>query len=127
MRQQRCEVDLDELERQWREKAERELDAPGAGQIRRVRSTAADRSGQIEVTNRPGPRYRRPQRTVYASGGGGDKIAFAVCGDYQMLLFHLPVGVAAYAALVSKPGLCAAVSIDRGFCRFMGVRFSHRP
>jgi hypothetical protein len=45
MRQQRCEVDLDELERQWREKAERELDAPGAGQIRRVRSTAADRSG----------------------------------------------------------------------------------
>jgi hypothetical protein len=30
----------------------------------------------------------RPQRTVYASGGGGDRVAFAVCGDYQMLLFH---------------------------------------
>jgi hypothetical protein len=63
---------------------------------------------------------------VWASGGG-DKIAFAVCGDYQMLTFHFPVGNGdAYAKLIGKPGLAAFVSIDRELCYFMAVRFLHR-
>jgi hypothetical protein len=50
----------------------------------------------------------RQQRTVWASGGGGDQIAFAVCGDYQMLTFHFPVGKGdVYAKLIGRPGLTA--------------------
>jgi hypothetical protein len=70
----------------------------------------------------------RPPRTVWASGGGGDQIAFATCGDYQMLTFHFPVGSgAAYAALVGRPGLSAFVAIDREALYFISVRFRHRP
>jgi hypothetical protein len=68
----------------------------------------------------------RPQRTVWASGGGGDKIAFATCGEYQMLTFHFPVGNGnAYAKLIGKPGLSAFVSIDRELHYFLGVTFRH--
>jgi hypothetical protein len=70
----------------------------------------------------------RQHRTVWASGGGGNQIAFAACGDYQMLTFHFPVGKGdVYGKLIGRPGLAAFVSIDRELCYFMGVRFLHRP
>jgi hypothetical protein len=71
--------------------------------------------------------WRTAHQTVWANGPDEDRIAFAAAGDDLSLRFHFQPGVAAYGKLVGKPGLRAVVSIDRGFCRFMGVRFSHRP
>jgi hypothetical protein len=70
------------LERQWREKAEREL----------AEMLQASNSSYLPC----------------ASGGGGDKIAFAVCGDYQMLLFHLENG----KALIPRDQISAVVDDD---------------
>ena len=68
----------------------------------------------------------RPHRAVWASAPGGDRVAFAVPGDNQTLLFHFPAGEPVYQSLVSKPGLTASVTLDRSTCRFLSVRFHHR-
>ena len=64
---------------------------------------------------------------LYASAlGAGDRLAYPVPGDLQMLKFHFPPGNTAYGPLISKP-LYAIVTIDRGLSRFLNVRFLHRP
>jgi hypothetical protein len=66
-------------------------------------------------------------RTLYASAPSAERVAWALPGDFQMLLFRFPQGVAAFAELVGKPRLVARVGIDRCSARFINVRlFNHQ-
>ena len=63
---------------------------------------------------------------VWASGTDADRSSYATPGDLQTLKFHFPAGNTAYSSLISKPGLYAIVTIDRGKHRFLNCRFLHR-
>jgi hypothetical protein len=62
---------------------------------------------------------------LYAHTAEAHNIAHGLPGDNLSLEFHFPTGVAAYAELVSRPGLTAFVTIDKSTGWFMGVRFLH--
>jgi len=80
---------------------------------------------QLRAAEQSGSRGQQP--TVWASAVGASRIAFATPDpDRQALLFHFQPGVAAYAALIGKPGLTATVAVDGSSGRFMSVRFRHR-
>lgn len=73
-----------------------------------------------------------PHRTVWASAPGSLRVAFAVPGDFGVLLFNFPVGIDAYQERVGidayqerlgTPGLAATVVLDRETCRILNVRF----
>ena len=66
---------------------------------------------------------------MYGSAPGHYQFAYAAPGPNLVLLFALAVGTAAakvYAELVSKPGLAAIVTADRGTRYFLGVKFLNR-
>ena len=68
-------------------------------------------------------------RFVYGSAPGHYQFAHAAPGPNLVLLFAFAVGTAAakvYAELVSKPGLAAIVTADRGTRYFLGVKFLNR-
>jgi hypothetical protein len=63
---------------------------------------------------------------VWASAPGAYQIAHGLPGEAGTLKFHFPPGVAAYSELISKPGLTAIVTVDRGTHHILGVRFLNR-
>jgi hypothetical protein len=62
---------------------------------------------------------------VYASTTGAYQVAHVEPADFQTLRVSFAPGVAAYAELISRPGLVAIATIDRNTSRFLGVRFLH--
>lgn len=64
---------------------------------------------------------------VRAGAFGDREIAIVHPGDFQSLVVSFPPGVAAYAELVSRPGLVAVATIDRNTSRFLSVQFRNRP
>jgi hypothetical protein len=44
-------------------------------------------------------------------------------GDAGVMSFHFPVGTPGYSELISKPGLVAIVTVDRGTHQFLTCRF----
>ena len=81
--------------------------------------------GHLVAAEESGWRNASP---VWASTVGGfDQIAHAVPGDGLTLRFQFPPAAdSAYTKLISKPGLAAVVSIDRGTHRFLRVGFTNR-
>ncbi len=70
--------------------------------------------------------WRGEHPFVWGSGLGNREIVHGLPGENLTLTFHFPVGVAAYASLVGKPGLAAIVTLDRSLRRFLGCQFRHR-
>jgi hypothetical protein len=64
---------------------------------------------------------------VYASAPGAYQVAHVEPADFQTLQVSFAPGVAAYAELISRPGLYAIVTVDRNSNRFLAVKFLHRP
>ena len=63
----------------------------------------------------------------WAHGAGRQReIAHGLPGDGGVLTFHFPAGVTAYSELISKPGLTAIVTVDRGTHHILSCRFLHR-
>jgi hypothetical protein len=62
---------------------------------------------------------------LYADGGGGSRIAFAVPGPDLTLRFAFQVPSEPYAELVSKAGLTSFVTVDRSSGFFVGCKFRH--
>lgn len=63
---------------------------------------------------------------VFASAPGAYQVAHVEPVDFQMLRVSFPPGVAAYASLISRPGLVAIATIDRNTSQFVAVRFLNR-
>jgi hypothetical protein len=71
--------------------------------------------------------WRNAQPVWASTVGAGDRIAYAVPGDGLALKFRFPpTADSAYTKLISRPGLAAVVTIDRGTCRFLRVGFTNR-
>jgi hypothetical protein len=70
--------------------------------------------------------WRTGPPTLWASAEGALRVAHVTPGDFGMLLARFPQGEAAFSGLVGKPGLTAAVGIDRSTHLFISVRFKHR-
>jgi hypothetical protein len=66
---------------------------------------------------------------VWASAPGARQIVHGLPGEAGTLKFHFPAGVGdgVYAKLISKPGLYAIVTLDKGTHHILGVRFLNRP
>jgi hypothetical protein len=71
-----------------------------------------------------GYRSRVPQ--VWAHGAGRREIAHGQPADGGALTFTFYSGNDAYSKLVSKPGLVAIVTVDRGTHHILGVKFLNR-
>ena len=69
--------------------------------------------------------WRGSHPTLYASTSGARNVAHAQPGDWGMLLFRFPPGVAAFSELISKPRLVARVALDRSSRYFITVNFKH--
>jgi hypothetical protein len=64
--------------------------------------------------------------TVWASGGGGTKIAYGLPAGGDALKFRFSLRDSVYRKLVSTPGLRATIVVDRGSSQILGVRFHGR-
>ena len=71
--------------------------------------------------------YAGDAPTVWASGGGGSKIAYGLPAGGDALEFRFGRGDSVYQKLVSTPGLRATFVVDRGSSQILGVRFHVRP
>ena len=69
--------------------------------------------------------WRGTHPTLYASTESARNVVTAVTGDFWMLLFRFPPGVAAFSELIGKPRLAARVAMDRSSRRFISVNFKH--
>ena len=68
--------------------------------------------------------------TPWCGYGANRRLVPATPGENLTLRFHFPAGTEAgkvYTELVSRPGLTAAVVVDRGTLYFLSCRFLHRP
>ena len=64
---------------------------------------------------------------VWAHGGGEAKVAYGVPAGADALQFRFAPGNAAYARLVSTPGLRARIAMDRASGQIISVTFRGRP
>lgn len=67
--------------------------------------------------------------TLWGSAPGHRQLVTGTSGPNLELHFHFPAGTEVgkvYTELVSKPGLSALVTVDRGTLYFLGVTFKHR-
>ena len=64
---------------------------------------------------------------LFADAPGAPRAVHGLPGDAGVMSFHFPVGTAGYSKLISKPGLVALVTIDRGTHQFLSCRFLNRP
>jgi hypothetical protein len=71
--------------------------------------------------------WRHGVTAVWASAPGARQIAHGLPGEGGTLKFTFHTSQPAYSALVSKPGLAAIVTVDRGTHRILGVKFLNRP
>ena len=82
----------------------------------------AQEKGWYETSMRP---LRTPPE-VWASTPGHYRVVYGLPGDGGVLTFHFPPGVAAYTELISKPGLIAILTVDRGNHHILSCRFLNR-
>ena len=70
----------------------------------------------------------RTSQSLRASAAipGGLQVASVTPGNYGMLLCRFPPGESSFSELVGKPGLTAAVGIDRSTRLFISVRFRNK-
>jgi hypothetical protein len=68
----------------------------------------------------------RTSQSLRASADGALQVAPVSPGDYGMLLCRFPQGESSFSELVGKPGLTAAVGIDRSTRLFISVRFRNK-
>jgi hypothetical protein len=64
---------------------------------------------------------------IYADVPGAPQVVHGQPADGGALSFHFPPGTPGYTELISKPGLVAIVTVDRGTHRFLTCRFLNRP
>jgi hypothetical protein len=64
---------------------------------------------------------------VYADVPTARRVAHGLPTEGGVMSFHFPVGTAGYSQLVSKPGLIALVTVDRGTHQFLTCRFLNQP
>jgi hypothetical protein len=64
---------------------------------------------------------------IYADVPGAPRVVHGQAVDGGALSFTFPVGTAGFGQLVSKPGVVAIVTVDRGTHRFLTCRFLNRP
>jgi hypothetical protein len=63
---------------------------------------------------------------VFADLPGAPQVAHAQPGEGGTLRFAVPPGTPGFAKLVSRPGVVAILTIDRGSQRFLSCRFLNR-
>ena len=63
---------------------------------------------------------------VWASAPGAPRIVHGLPGEGGTLKFTFHTSQPAYSALVSKPGLVAICTLDRGTHHILGVKFLNR-
>ena len=80
--------------------------------------------GQLKAAEEAGWPAASP--FVWASAPGAYQAAHVLPGEYATLKVHFPTGESSYQKLVSQPGLCAFVSVDRSTGRFISVSFKNR-
>jgi hypothetical protein len=64
---------------------------------------------------------------VYADVPGAPRVVHGLPAEGGVMSFHFPPGTAGYSELISKPGLVAIVTVDRGTHQFLTCRFLNRP
>ena len=62
---------------------------------------------------------------VYADVPGAPQVVHGLPAEGGLMAFHFPVGTAGYSELISRPGVIALVTIDRGTHQFLSCRFLH--
>jgi hypothetical protein len=60
---------------------------------------------------------------VFADVPGARRVVHGLPAEGGVMSFHFPPGTAGYSELISKPGLVAIVTVDRGTQRFLTCRF----
>lgn len=78
----------------------------------------------LRQAEQAGWRNRVPD--VWASAPGAHRVVHGLPAEGGALAFHFPTGIAAYSELISKPGLIAIVTVDRGTHHILSCRFLHR-
>jgi hypothetical protein len=63
---------------------------------------------------------------IYADVPGAPRVVHGLPAEGGVMSFHFPPGTAGYSELISKPGLVAIVTVDRGAHRFLTCRFLNR-
>jgi hypothetical protein len=63
---------------------------------------------------------------VYADLPGARQVVHGQPGEAGSLLFSFPPGTPGFAELISRPGVVAIVTVDRGAQRFLACRFLKR-
>ena len=63
---------------------------------------------------------------VYADVPGAPRVVYGLPAEGGVMSFHFPPGTAGYSELISKPGLVAIVTVDRGTHQFLSCRFLSR-
>jgi hypothetical protein len=64
---------------------------------------------------------------VWADVPGAPRVVHGLPAEGGQLSFHFPVGTRGFADLVSRPGVIAIATVDRGTQRFLSCRFLNRP
>ena len=64
---------------------------------------------------------------VYADLPGAPRVVHGQPGEGGTLRFHFPPGTPGFAELISKPGVVAIMTVDRGTQQFLTCRFLNRP
>ena len=64
---------------------------------------------------------------VYADVPGARRVAHGQPGEGGTLQFTFPPKTPGFAELISKPGVVAVVTVDRGSHEFRSCRFLNRP
>ena len=64
---------------------------------------------------------------LYADVPGAPRVVHGQPAEGGVMSFYFPPGTAGYSELISKPGLVAIVTVDRGTHQFLTCRFLNRP
>jgi hypothetical protein len=64
---------------------------------------------------------------VFADLPGARQVVHGQPGEAGTLKFTFPVGTRGFAELISRPGVVAIVTVDRGTHQFLTCRFLNRP
>jgi hypothetical protein len=63
---------------------------------------------------------------IFADVPGAPGVVHGLPAEGGVMSFHFPPGTAGYSELISKPGLVAIVTLDRGTHQFLSCRFRNR-
>jgi hypothetical protein len=64
---------------------------------------------------------------IFADVPGARRVVHGLPAEGGVMSFHFPPGTAGYSELISKPGLVAVVTVDRGTHQFLTCRFFNQP